>query len=132
MWTPTATPSGRSSWKILENVSPTDVHDWEDQSGGRVPPFFKLRDCRNCVSGAAYGKSRHSYSYGLDQVKLICTNKSCYQRKLAGDEAAHREKVEAQLLGIDRQDGKSIKTLMGRMALLSYGDLRACLRSFED
>ena len=115
-------------WKILENGRPENVHDWErDRSGGRVPPFFKLADCRSCVAGAAYAKSRHDYVG--DGVKFVCTNQSCYDRKLAGDEAVHREKVEAELMGADGQNGATIKVIMGRIALLTRKNLRTLVSS---
>ena len=121
-------PYGDVFWKILENGRPENVHDWErDRSGGRVPPFFKLADCTSCVAGAAYAKSRHDYTG--DGVKFVCTNGSCYDRKLAGDEAVHREKVEAELMGADGQDGATIKVIMGRLALLTRKDLRTLVSS---
>ena len=110
-------------WKILENGRPEDVHYWDtDRSGERVPSFFKLSGCKGCVAGAAYGKSRHGYR--ISGVKLICTNKTCYTKKLAGDEAVHREQVVAQLLDVNRQDDQAIRDIMGRIALLSRRDLR--------
>ena len=119
---------GNAFWKILENGRPEDVHYWDtDRSGERVPSFFKLSGCRNCVAGAAYGKSR--YGYRISGVRLICTNRTCYRKKLAGDEATHREKVEAQLVGMNRQDGDMIKIIMGRLALLTRKDLRTLASS---
>ena len=121
-------PYGDDFWKILENARPENVHDWErDRSGGRVPPFFKLADCRSCVAGAAYAKSRHNYTG--DGVKFVCTNQSCYDRKLAGDEAVHREKVEAELVVTNGQDGEQVKVIMGRIALLTRKDLRTLASS---
>ena len=119
---------GDGFWKILENGRPESVHDWErDRSGGRVPPFFNLADCGSCVAGAAYAKSRHDYNG--EGMKFVCTNQSCYDKKLAGDEATHREKVEAQLVATNGQDGKATKVIMGRLALLTRKDLRTLASS---
>ena len=115
-------------WRILENGRPEDVHSWDsDRNGERVPSFFQLSGCKNCVDGAAYAKSR--YGYTMSGVSLICTNKTCYQKKLTGDEATHREKVEAELTSINRQDGEAIRVTMGRLALLSRKDLRTLATS---
>ena len=116
-------PYGDDFWKVLEKARPEDVCDWErDRSGGRVPPFFNLVDCRSCVTGAAYVKQRNDHTgYG---VRLVCTNRSCYDRKLSIDTPTHREKVEAELTVTDGQDGETIKVIMGRLALLTRKDLR--------
>ena len=114
-------------WKKLENGQPERVGDWEGRNASRVPPFFNLSGCKGCVAGAAYATSSPSYYW--NEIRLICTNQSCYDRKLAGDEAVHREKVEAQLIGQNRQDGKTVKVIMGRLALLSRKDLRTLASS---
>ena len=121
-------PYGNDFWKILEQARPEDTNSWErNREGGRVPPFFNLADCRSCVAGAAYGKPK--YDHTGDGVKFVCTNRSCYDRKLAGDEAVHREKVEAELVATDGQDGERIKVIMGRLALLTRKDLRTLASS---
>ena len=118
-------PYGDDFWKILENARPEHTYDWEkNRSGGRVPPFFKMgtADCRYCVAGAAYAKRRHDHVGG--GVNLICTNQSCYDNKLAGDQATHREKVEAELVTTDGRDTETVKVMMGRLAVLTRKDLR--------
>ena len=121
-------PYGDAFWKVLESARPEDVHDWErDRSGGRVPPFFNLADCRSCVAGAAYAKRK--YDHTGDGVRLVCTNRSCYDRKLSIDTPTHREKVEAELRVTDGQDAEMIKVIMGRLALLTRKDLRTLASS---
>ena len=126
----TVDPYGDDFWKILENARPESVYEWErNREGGRVPPFFKMgtADCRSCVAGAAYAKAK--YDHTGDGVKFVCTNQSCYDRKLAGDEAAHREKVEAELVATNSQDSQTVKVIMGRLALLTRKDLRTLASS---
>ena len=65
----------------------------------------------------------------MSGVRLICTNKTCFAKKLAGDEAVHREKVEAELATRNRQDDEMIKVTMGRLAVLSRKDLRTLASS---
>ena len=121
-------PNGDEFWKVLQNARPEDVHDWErDRSGGRVPPFFNLADYRSCVAGAAYAKL--CYDHSEDGVRLGCTNRSCYDRKLSIDTPTHREKVEAELAVTDGQDAEMIKVIMGRLALLTCKDLRTLASS---
>ena len=62
-------------------------------------------------------------------MKLVCTNQSCYDRKLSIDTPTHREKVEAELAVTDGQDSAMIKVLMGRLALLTRKDLRTLASS---
>ena len=119
---------GNEFWKVLENARPEDVYDWErDRAGGRVPPFFQLADCRSCVAGAAYAKRR--YDHTGDGVKLVCTNRSCYDRKLSIDTPAHRKKVEAELVATNLRDGEMVRISMGRLAVLSRKDLRTLAAS---
>ena len=113
---------GDKFWKLLEVATPERVHESELKDRGRVPPWFNLAGCRDCVAGAAYGKSRDGYP--LHTPGLICTNQACYEKKLAGDEGVYREEVEAQLKDTDSQDSQAIQALMGRLALLSRRDLR--------
>ena len=121
-------PYGDAFWKVLEQARPEAFHDWErDRSGGRVPPFFNLADCRSCVAGAAYAKRK--YDHTGDGVRLVCTNRSCYDRKLSIDTPAHREQVEAELKVTDGQDAEMIKVIMGRLALLTRKDLRTLASS---
>ena len=51
------------------------------------------------------------------------------RKKLAGDEATHREKVEAQLVATNGQDSNTVKVIMGRLALLTRKDLRTLASS---
>ena len=119
---------GDDFWKVLEKARPEDVYYWEhDRSGGRVPTFFNLAECRSCVAGAAYAKRR--YDHSGDGVRLVCTNRSCYDRKLSIDTPTHREKVEAELRVTDGQDGEMIKVIMGRLALRTRKDLRTLASS---
>ena len=121
-------PYGNAFWKTLEKARPEDVYDWErDRSGGRVPPFFNLADCRTCVACAAYAKRK--YDHTGDGVRLVCTNRSCYHRKLSIDTPTHREKVEAELRVTDGQHAETIKVVMGRLALLTRKDLRTLASS---
>ena len=117
----------KAFWKTLRNDPPERVHEWEDGIGSQVPPFFNLSGCMGCVAGAAYATSSPSYYW--NGIRLICTNKACFEKKLAGDEAAHREKVEAELLTRNRQDGEMIKVTMGRLAVLTRKDLRTLASS---
>ena len=118
---------GDAFWKTLANGRPEYPREWEGRDGNRVPPFFKLSGCQGCVAGAAYATSRPSYYW--NEIRLICTNKTCYDRKVAGDEAVHREQVEAKLTAVDRLDGETIKVIMGRIALLTRKDLRTLASS---
>ncbi len=123
-------PYGAAFWKILENARPEAAYEWDrDRQGGRVPPFFIMgtADCGSCIAGAAYAKPK--YDYTGDGVKFVCTNQSCYDRKLAGDEAVHREKVEAKLVATNGEDSGSVKVIMGRLALLTRKDLRTLASS---
>ena len=123
-------PYGNEFWKILENARPESVYEWErNRNGGGVPPFFKMgtADCRTCVAGAAYAKAK--YDHAGDGVKFVCTNQSCYDRKLAGDEAAHQAKVQAELARTNTDDGYTVRVTMGRLAVLSRKDLRTLASS---
>ena len=62
-------------------------------------------------------------------MQFVCTNRSCYDLKLARDEATHREKVEAELVATNDQDGYTIRVTMGRLAVLSRKDLRTLASS---
>ena len=126
----TVDPYGNAFWKTLENARPESVYEWErNREGGRVPPFFKMgtADCRSCVAGAAYAKAK--YDHARDGVKFVCTNQSCYDRKLAGDEAAHQAKVQAELARTNTDDGYTVRVTMGRLAVLSRKDLRTLASS---
>ena len=121
-------PYGDEFCKVLENARSEDVHDWErDRSGGLVPPFFNLADCRSCVTGAAYAKRK--YDHTGDGGRLVCTTRSCYDRKLSIDTPTHLGKVEAELRVTDGQDAEMIKVITGRLALLTRKDLRTLASS---
>ena len=62
-------------------------------------------------------------------MKLVCTNRSCYDRKLSIDTPTHREKVETELKVTDGQDAEMIRVTMGRLALLTRKDLRTLASS---
>ena len=94
-------------WKILERGEKADAYGVERLDGGRVPPWFPdLKECRRCTIGAAYAKSRDGY--GLRNPVLVCFNKQHYLEKLTAGEAAYREKLQAHILGMDRQDVKAV------------------------
>ena len=121
---------GNEFWKILENAQPGLVYDWErNQTGGRVPPFFKMgaADCRYCIAGAAYAKEK--FDYVGTGVNLVCTNQTCYDKKLAGDEASYREQVEAELTAANSEDDRVVRGIMVRLAALSHQDLRTLASS---
>ena len=62
-------------------------------------------------------------------MKLVCTNRSCYDRKLSIDTPTHRENVETELKVTDGQDAEMIRVTMGRLALLTRKDLRTLASS---
>ena len=115
---------GGGFWKILQKGNPEDVHDWQREEGGHVPPFFPdLKECQECTIGAAYGKSRNGY--GMSKPTLVCVNREHYQEKLKAGEAEYRGKLDAQRKGNDRQDGKAAERLAGELESLSDDACRA-------
>ena len=60
---------GTRFWKILEKGNPEGVrstHGWKREDGGPVPPWFPdLDECKRCIIGAAYAKSRGGYPLSI-------------------------------------------------------------------
>ena len=105
--------------KILQRVDANEVHIWEKDHAGKVPPWFPdLDECRNCTIGAAYAKTRFG-GHGLDRPTLVCFNREHYEEKLAVGEAEYREKKAAHRLGLDRQDAKAIERFSRELESLS-------------
>ena len=124
----TVDPYGDAFWKSLQNGRAESIWDWErDRKGGRVPPFFDLSECNSCIAGAAYAKPRHDHTG--QGVRLVCTNRACYDRKVAAYEAVHIEKVEDGLKETDREDGEMIRAIMVRLSPLTFQDLRTLASS---
>ena len=108
-------------WKVLQKAEPHSIFRWDgslEERGRGVPPWFPdLKECQGCTIGAAYGKSRDGYPLG--KPTLLCFNRDHYLEKLAAGEAKHREKLDAQRKGLDRQDQKRIAGLMSELQPLS-------------
>ena len=106
---------GGSFWKILQKARPQDIHSWDRENGGHVPPWFpNLKECQKCTIGAAYAKTRGGYGI-LDRPTLVCFNRDHYREKLQAGEAAYRSKLEAHRTGIDRQDTKAVREIMRQL-----------------
>ena len=115
-------------WRMLKIGAPEDVHYWEaDRSGENLPSYFDTAECRSCVAGAAYAKSRNGYR--INGVQLICTNRACYEAKCEGFAAAHRETVLAELAEINARDNRAVAVATVRLAVLSPRDLRTLATS---
>ena len=99
-------------YKVLQMTTAENIHSWQGENGGHLPPWFPdLKECqRTCTIGAAYAKSRDSYS-GPDKPTLACFNKEHYMEKLARGLAEYRTKLEEQRTGMDRQDQKAMQRL---------------------
>ena len=94
-------------WEIEEGYQLRQV---EGLKGGGVPPWFPdLKECQECIIGAAYAASNDGYP--LRKPVLACFNQEHYLEKLQAGLAAHKEKLAAQQKGIDRQDGHAIQDL---------------------
>ena len=89
-------------WKILEvSRSSQDPYTWDKGQGGTVPHWFPdLDECRGCIIGASYAKSRSSYM--LEKPALVCFNKEHYEEKRKAGEAAYREQIEQWRREVDR------------------------------
>lgn len=117
---------GGAFCKLLENGDPDDFRQWEDMDRlTPVAPYFNLSECQRCISGAAYGKvDGYHYNTGLDRIRLVCTNRRCYERKLSVDTSTHLERVQGDLARMNLRDGDEVRRLKGRLAVLSLKDLR--------
>ena len=115
-------------WKILERGERDDVYQVERLDGGRVPPWFPdLDECRRCTIGAAYAKSKDGFF--LKNPVLACFNKEHYLEKLAKGEAKFREKLQANIKGIERQDEKAAAIVELQLEPLSVDAVRALAAS---
>ena len=109
-------------WKLLSKGDPSRIGDWHRQGGGHVPPYFPLEECGNCTAGAAYAKSRSSYT--LDKVTLVCMNQKCYQDKCGAGGSRYREELEAHKLDVHRLDAQMARQVTQEMETLSTEALR--------
>ncbi|MCY4559085.1 MAG: ParB/RepB/Spo0J family partition protein [Chloroflexi bacterium] len=110
-------------YKILNKGDRTEVHRWEDDNGGFVPPFFDLEECQDCVIGAAYGGSQHGYP--MHKPALACFNREHYQEKLAAASAEYRAKLDSQITGAERQDMRTVRALVRTLDALPDDARRA-------
>ncbi len=115
-------------WKMLDRGERDDVYQVERLDGGRVPPWFPdLDECRRCTIGAAYAKSKDRFF--LKNPVLACFNKEHYLEKLAKGEAEYREKLQANIKGIERQDEKAAAIVELQLEPLSVDAVRALAAS---
>ena len=111
-------------FKVLQKGRAEEIHDWQRDSGGHVPPWFPdLKECQKCTIGAAYAKTRSDFSQ--DKTALCCFNQDHYQEKLQAGEAAFKAKLEAHRKGIDRQDRRAVEELALQLESLSEAACQA-------
>ena len=95
---------GQTFWRRLERGTIDEPYRWRNgEPGSHLAPWFPIRDCRDCVAGAAYAHSGRD-RYPLDRVTLVCINRECHDEKAAAGERDYREKTEARRRGLERQD----------------------------
>ena len=106
-------------YKILNKLEIEAAHELrqvEGLRGGAVPPWFPdLKECQECIIGAAYAASNDGYPLG--KPVLACFNQEHYLEKLQAGLAAYQDQLAAQQKGIERQDDRAIQDL--KEALLS-------------
>ncbi len=111
-------------WKVLDRGDTENIYELERLDGGLVPPWFPdLKECRRCTIGAAYAKSNGGYP--PRKPALVCFNKEHYLEKLARGEAAYRENLQANILGMNRQDEKAAARSRTQIEPLSDDACRA-------
>ncbi len=105
-------------WKLVERGVMDSPHQWRGKScGGKMPPWFPIKDCRTCIAGAAYAHSGRD-RYPLDTPTLVCLNRACFDEKNVAGAAAYREKLEAQELRVARQERRASEWLERQLAAL--------------
>ena len=107
----------------------------EGLKGGGVPPWFPdLKECQECIIGAAYAASKDGYPLG--KPVLACFNQEHYLEKLQAGLAAYQEQLSAQQKGIERQDDRAIQdlkeALLSAPALTKYPLAQALLSATPD
>ena len=107
----------------------------EGLKGGGVPPWFPdLKECQECIIGAAYAASKDGYPLG--KPVLACFNQEHYLEKLQAGLAAYQEQLSAQQKDIDRQDDRAIQdlkeALLSAPALTKYPLAQALLSATPD
>ena len=74
--------NGGAFWKVLQKADADDVYSYSRKTGGLVPPWFpNLEECKTCIIGAGYAKSRGGYP--ISEFTLICSNQEHFETKLA-------------------------------------------------
>ena len=109
-------------WKVLAKGDPTRISNWRRRDGGEVPPYFPLEECANCIAGATYAKSRHSYILG--EVTLVCMNRKCYEDKCGAGGSRYRDELEAHKLEVHREDARTARHVNRELEALSTATLR--------
>ena len=105
-------------WKVLQRGDNDNLHALERLDGGLVPPWFPdLDECRRCTIGAAWARPKDGS--GPRQPALACFNREHYLEKLAAGEAEYREKLQANITGLDRKDEKAAARIKRQMQPLT-------------
>ena len=105
-------------WRRVERGRMDSPHQWRGWDQGAVmPPWFPIKDCRTCIAGAAYAHSGRD-RYPLDTPTLVCLNQACFDEKNIAGAAVYREKLEAQELGMARQEQRAADWLENQLAAL--------------